>query len=251
MLPGTINEFPVLELLFADLHPHMMSMPFTILFLALALNLVAGYGAGMSGDLAGTFLSFIFIPLSIGALAAINTWDLPTYLGVAVLAFIIRDYRATGRVRDGCSLLYGCRGRAGLRFPICPSQNYEAVGSSGVGLVKGKTELGKWLDLGLLRLPGDQLLDCRGCAAATMSRPNPMRAPRWCARLASWPINGTWRRVATLHAVLVKQAVSRTSLAPLRGTHGLIAVALALLGYWVPTLLLLPLFVAGLLLFPS
>ena len=73
------------------------SSPSPTLFLALAPNLVAGYGAGMSGDLAGTFLSFIFIPLSIGALAAINTWDLPTYF-VGQVVGSLTDEPPAGRV---------------------------------------------------------------------------------------------------------------------------------------------------------
>ena len=41
-LPFTINEFPFWSFLFADLHPHLIGIPFTVLFLGLAYNLVAG-----------------------------------------------------------------------------------------------------------------------------------------------------------------------------------------------------------------
>ena len=253
VLPGTINEFPFWSFLFADLHPHMMSMPFTILFLALALNLVAGYGAGMSGDLAGTFLSFIFIPLSIGALAAINTWDLPTYLGVAVLAFIIRDYRATGRVRVWLLLFFTAAVAAlayGFYLPFF--QNYEAVGSSGVGLVKGKTELGKWLQIwGFFAFLAISYLIVELRRRDHEQTGPQARSPalvRWLRIMADqWDLAP---RVSTLHAVLVKQAAPAYLFGRLFvALMALIAVALALLGYWVPTLLLLPLFVAGLLLF--
>ena len=79
---------------------------------------MAGYGAGMSGDLAGTFLSFIFIPLSIGALAAINTWDLPTYLGLTALALLYASWRLHGRVRLlAAGSLRQPAGRCGISAP--------------------------------------------------------------------------------------------------------------------------------------
>ena len=253
ILPGTINEFPFWSFLFADLHPHMMGMPFTILFLALALNLVAGYGAGLSGDMAGSFLSFIFIPLTIGALAAINTWDLPTYLGVAILAFLIRDFRATGRVRIWLVLFFAAVVGAlayGLYLPFF--QHYEAVGSSGIGLVKGKTDLGKWLQIwGFFAFLAVTALIVELRRREREQTGPAARSPalvRWLQLIADqWDLAP---RVATLHAALVKQAApayvaGRLFVALVMAA----AVLLALLGYWVPALLLLPLLAAGVLLF--
>ncbi|MFQ6057480.1 MAG: DUF2298 domain-containing protein, partial [Anaerolineae bacterium] len=47
IIPHTINEFPFFSFLFADLHPHMIGIPFTVFVLALLFNLVR---KGRSGD---------------------------------------------------------------------------------------------------------------------------------------------------------------------------------------------------------
>lgn len=41
-----INEFPFFSFLLADLHPHVLVMPFTLLVMALSLNVLLGGGAG-------------------------------------------------------------------------------------------------------------------------------------------------------------------------------------------------------------
>lgn len=253
VLPGTINEFPFWSFLFADLHPHMMGLPFTILSLALALNLMAGYGAGAAGDLLGSLLSFIFIPLTIGALAAINTWDLPTYLGVAVLAFLVRDFRASGRLRIWRIALFALVVGAlayGLYLPFF--QHYEAVGSSGIGLVKGKTELGKWLLIwGFFAFLAITYLIVELRRYDREQLGEQARSPalvRWLRLVANrWDLAP---RIVNLHTILVKQAEPVYLFGRLFvALVALLAVVLALVGYWVPTLLLLPLLIAGLLLF--
>ena len=45
VIPNTINEFPLWTFVFADLHPHMIAMPFGLLVVGLALNWVARGGS--------------------------------------------------------------------------------------------------------------------------------------------------------------------------------------------------------------
>lgn len=77
-----ITEFPSFSLILGDLHPHVMSLPFVILALALGLTSLA------SGKFFGTQwvrenkVAFLVIALSLGGLAFLNSWDLP--LGLAL-----------------------------------------------------------------------------------------------------------------------------------------------------------------------
>jgi uncharacterized membrane protein len=104
VIPNTINEFPLWTFVFADLHPHMIAMPFGLLVVGLALNWVAvrgqrteggervGQGAGRR---ALVYLSAcLLIALALGALGAINTWDLPTYALLVAGAFAVAGWRA-------------------------------------------------------------------------------------------------------------------------------------------------------------
>src|SRR5439155_3816125 len=89
VIPFTINEFPLWSFLFADLHPHMIGIPFTLLALGLSAHML----------LPGTKLSPITgltFALVLGAIATINTWDAPTYLGLALGALLLRRYWLQG-----------------------------------------------------------------------------------------------------------------------------------------------------------
>ncbi|MCY4582911.1 MAG: DUF2298 domain-containing protein [Chloroflexi bacterium] len=94
LMPGqiAINEFPFWTFLFGDLHAHLISLPYQVLAVGLAANLVLGARKAVSllrllPALAG--LAFV-----VGAFAAINTWEVPAYglLGLAaiVIALLVR-----------------------------------------------------------------------------------------------------------------------------------------------------------------
>lgn len=85
-----ITEFPSFSFVLGDLHPHVMALPFAATALGLAWVLLT-MGPTRSGEsvlrreaariaLAGAF---------IGALYAINSWDFPTYAGIAILGLLI------------------------------------------------------------------------------------------------------------------------------------------------------------------
>ncbi|NJN66175.1 MAG: tetratricopeptide repeat protein [Chloroflexaceae bacterium] len=86
----TINEFPFWSFLYADLHPHLMALPIMLLAIALAYQLFLRKGGapylfhhhlrpppGESRNFA-TLATLILTALTLGALAATNSWDFPT-----------------------------------------------------------------------------------------------------------------------------------------------------------------------------
>ena len=101
VIPETINEFPFWTFLFADLHPHLIAMPFGMLVAGLAVNWVleAGSwkleaGSGRSRPLLLIALSACLLILALGAMGAINTWDLPTYFLLVAGALLIAAWRS-------------------------------------------------------------------------------------------------------------------------------------------------------------
>ncbi len=88
-LDYTIQEFPAFSFMLGDLHPHVMSIPFVLLFLALLWNFLR---IGIEDWSRPSWLSYSLIGLmglALGGLAFINLWDFPTFaalfLGVAFL----------------------------------------------------------------------------------------------------------------------------------------------------------------------
>lgn len=89
-----IDEFPFFSYLLADLHPHVLAMPFAFLAMAIALNLFLGGGRGSFRWL-GIHLdtnpqTIAFGSLILGGLAFLNTWDFPIYVALICAADILR-----------------------------------------------------------------------------------------------------------------------------------------------------------------
>ncbi len=113
--PGhEITEFPFFTFLFADLHAHMMAIPFTVLALGLSLAVVlpavkptkslpprwGKVRMGVSFILAmftsASTLRLAILGIAVGSLALLNTWDLPTYLIVAAAAIAFAEFLSHG-----------------------------------------------------------------------------------------------------------------------------------------------------------
>ncbi|HYH13431.1 MAG TPA: DUF2298 domain-containing protein, partial [Thermomicrobiales bacterium] len=81
-----ISEFPAFSFLFADLHPHLMAMPFAIAALGIAW-MFASIPERSTGVIQAARLAVA--GLTGVALYAINSWDFPTWFGVIVLGILI------------------------------------------------------------------------------------------------------------------------------------------------------------------
>ncbi len=97
-----IDEFPAFAFLHADLHPHVLAMPFAFLAMALALNLYLGGGGGglrLSRRLVWALSreSFLLSALFLGGMFLLNAWDFPIYVALAAGAYALGRGGRPGR----------------------------------------------------------------------------------------------------------------------------------------------------------
>ena len=90
-----ITEFPFFSFLFADLHAHMIAIPFTLLALGLAFSLLVGLRTAGRGWIIPAAAA---LAIAVGSLWAINSWDYPTYLLLAVLSIGAGVYLSHGKL---------------------------------------------------------------------------------------------------------------------------------------------------------
>ncbi len=94
----TIHEYPFFSWHLGDLHPHVMSIPFVLLFLGFSFALLAEE-TPLSGAWWRRRWHFVAaMGLTLGALGFINAWDLPVFFAIGVGAASLCAYRAA---RDG------------------------------------------------------------------------------------------------------------------------------------------------------
>jgi YYY domain-containing protein len=95
----TITEFPFFSFMLGDLHPHVLALPFALLALAVALDVMLGAKPALLPWPGRHPWRFGFAALVLGSLGFLNSWDLPTYTAVYVAAFAIQLYWSEGRWR--------------------------------------------------------------------------------------------------------------------------------------------------------
>jgi YYY domain-containing protein len=98
---NSITEFPFFSFLLGDNHPHVLALPFVLLAIALALNLlrwttsvreIASEPSGPWWNSLQTVFEndwalLLFYGLALGSLGFLNTWDMPIYIGLVALAY--------------------------------------------------------------------------------------------------------------------------------------------------------------------
>jgi YYY domain-containing protein len=116
-----IDEFPFFSFLLGDNHPHVLALPFVLLCIGLALNLLLRQTSPQSPSqgergytthwwnpvrfsLGGDWALFLFSALLIGALGFLNTWDMPIYLVLAALAYGLGEAMRAGKLTPGLLL---------------------------------------------------------------------------------------------------------------------------------------------------
>jgi YYY domain-containing protein len=110
-----IDEFPFFSFLLGDNHPHVLALPFVLMAIALALNLLrwASERTGARADVSWATLRLrdggrlALYALALGALGFLNTWDFPIYLALTVLAYGLGLHIASnGEKKDAPSALH-------------------------------------------------------------------------------------------------------------------------------------------------
>lgn len=95
-----IDEFPQFSFLLGDMHPHVLALPFVLLTLAVAFNLLRSRDLGRERSYFGFPLApfdFVLLTLIVGALPFLNFWDILPYGFVMVAAFAAARYRLENR----------------------------------------------------------------------------------------------------------------------------------------------------------
>ena len=120
-----IDEFPNFSFILGDMHPHVLALPFVIMAIGLALNLMlhvsqipaaeepfslrSAFGALPSLFPLGS-LGLALYALVLGGLSFLNTWDFPIYLALTVVAVgvaLAQQRRAADGFVIGRSLALG------------------------------------------------------------------------------------------------------------------------------------------------
>ena len=84
----TIQEFPSFSWVLGDLHPHVLSLAYTIVTLGLAVSLFRRVHEDWDPLTWRSWPEFIAVGVILGALYPMNSWDFPTY-GVAIAVALL------------------------------------------------------------------------------------------------------------------------------------------------------------------
>ncbi len=131
----TIHEYPFFSWFLGDLHAHVMSIPFVLLFLGFCYALLADRTPPEGGWWRRRWPFVAAMGLSLGALGFINAWDLPVFFAIAVGAAALCAFRSAREGVSGGALWAATVAAVLLLLAVVPFLPYY-VGSL-AGQVKG------------------------------------------------------------------------------------------------------------------
>ena len=144
----TINEFPFFSFVLGDVHPHVLALPFVLLALAVALNLLLSEEPLGLAWVRSYPLRLLAMGVVFGGLAFINSWDLPTYLFVLVaVAAMQRLLLRRERLEQVAVEVLAFGGSVLLASLVLYLPFYVAFRSqtSGIGIVTQRSQLHQFL----------------------------------------------------------------------------------------------------------
>jgi YYY domain-containing protein len=138
-----VTEFPSFTVLFADLHPHFMAMPFFGLGLAGAIALIE---LARQGRIADSWVLAAGLGVGSGFMRMVHTWDLPTFVlitaGAIVFGQMLHRAPTWWRVRTAAGQLV-LAGVAHLAI-TAPYRARNQVDDSGFSRSESVTNLDDW-----------------------------------------------------------------------------------------------------------
>jgi YYY domain-containing protein len=142
VIAGTINEFPAFSFTLADLHGHVMAIPFTFLALAFGLQLaVAGPAPPPRGPAA---LELAAAAIAIGTLYAINAWSFPVVAGLVALGALVRLQEAPGLRERMRTLVWAVAALALAVVAVLPFLLTYDAAADGLGRVTERSSFSVW-----------------------------------------------------------------------------------------------------------
>jgi len=142
-IDNTIQEFPFFSFLLGDMHPHVMSVPFVLLFVSIALNfyrLPADFWRSYRSPY--TYAIILMAALVLGGLSFNNLWDMPTFAALLIGVLALRQYKEGNDVRQSFALALFPAGLAVIVLAILMYSPYLFdinAGVNGIGVVTTHT----------------------------------------------------------------------------------------------------------------
>ncbi len=87
-----IDEFPAFSFLLADLHPHVLALPYVILCLILALEWFSAGIDELESNGKAKWERIVLSAIILGSLIFLNTWDYPIYAFIFLIVAAVRNF---------------------------------------------------------------------------------------------------------------------------------------------------------------